>query len=200
MFVGIGTMSIKTEIRDVGYKMALQILGGVYIYLFQIIFIIIILNSFSGRFPVSSSFCLAWWAFFMFLYLLGISLPFHLVQIAVFGVAFLFWWSVVPFSSGGFSQWVGLDDWLVKVSWLGKLASVFWCMELDFFSLLSKTMDCFSGCLMSSASDHKLFRGACSAFKCSFDEFVGEKVVSPSCSSAILAPLYHIYLLLFQNK
>ena len=34
MFVGIGTMSIKTEIRDVGYKMALQILGGVYIYLF----------------------------------------------------------------------------------------------------------------------------------------------------------------------
>ena len=34
-----------------------------------------------------------------------------------------------------FTQWVGLDDWLVKVSWLGKLASVFWCMEMDFFSL-----------------------------------------------------------------
>ena len=32
------------------------------------------------------------------------------------------------------SGW-GLDDWLVKVSWLGKLASVFWCVELDFFSL-----------------------------------------------------------------
>ena len=30
---------------------------------------------------------------------------------------------------------MGLDDWLVKVSWLGKLASVFWCMELDLFSL-----------------------------------------------------------------
>ena len=30
---------------------------------------------------------------------------------------------------------VGLDDWLVKVSWLGKLVSVFWYMELDFFSL-----------------------------------------------------------------
>ena len=29
----------------------------------------------------------------------------------------------------------GLGDWLVKVSWLGKLASVCWCMELDFFSL-----------------------------------------------------------------
>ena len=32
-------------------------------------------------------------------------------------------------------MWVGLDVWLVKVSWLGKLASVFWWMELDFFSL-----------------------------------------------------------------
>ena len=25
--------------------------------------------------------------------------------------------------------------WLVKVSWLGKLVLVFWCVELDFFSL-----------------------------------------------------------------
>ena len=47
----------------------------------------------------------------------------------------VFWRSVVPFYCGGFSQWVGLDDWLVKVSWLGKLVLVFWCMELDFFSL-----------------------------------------------------------------
>ena len=31
--------------------------------------------------------------------------------------------------------WVGLDEWLVKVSWLGKLVSVFWWVELDFFSL-----------------------------------------------------------------
>ena len=31
--------------------------------------------------------------------------------------------------------WVGLDGWLVKVSWLGKLVSVFWWVELDFFSL-----------------------------------------------------------------
>ena len=30
---------------------------------------------------------------------------------------------------------MGLDDWLVEVSWLGKLVSVFWCMEMDFFSL-----------------------------------------------------------------
>ena len=29
----------------------------------------------------------------------------------------------------------GVADWFVKVSWFGKLASVFWCVELDFFSL-----------------------------------------------------------------
>ena len=55
-----------------------------------------------------------------------------------------------------------------------------------FSYLLSKTMGCFSGCLMSSAGIQKLFCGIYSAFTCSFDEFVGEKVVSPSYSSAIL--------------
>ena len=30
---------------------------------------------------------------------------------------------------------MGLYLWLVKVSWLGKLVSVFWWVELDFFSL-----------------------------------------------------------------
>ena len=54
--------------------------------------------------------------------------------------------------------------------------------------LLSKTMGCLSGCLMSSANIQTLLCGICSAFKCSFDEFVGEKVVSPSYSSAILGP------------
>ena len=49
-------------------------------------------------------------------------------------------------------------------------------------------MGCFSGRLMSAASDQKLFCELCSAFSCSFDEFVGEKVVSLSYSSAILAP------------
>ena len=43
-----------------------------------------------------------------------------------------------------------------------------------------------SGCLMSSASIQKLFCGICLAFKCSFHEFFGENVVSPSYSSAIL--------------
>ena len=49
-------------------------------------------------------------------------------------------------------------------------------------------MGCFSGCLMSSASNQKSFCGVCSAFKCSFDAFVREKVVFPSYSSPILAP------------
>ena len=55
--------------------------------------------------------------------------------------------------------------------------------------LLSKTMGCISGFLVSSASVQKLFCGICSAFKRSFNEFVGEKVPSPSYSSAILGPL-----------
>ena len=42
---------------------------------------------------------------------------------------------MVPFYCEDFTQWVGLHDWLVKVSWLGKLVSVFWCVEMDFFSL-----------------------------------------------------------------
>jgi len=29
----------------------------------------------------------------------------------------------------------GVDEWLVKVSWFGKLVSVFWWVELDLFSL-----------------------------------------------------------------
>ena len=45
------------------------------------------------------------------------------------------WKFVVPLYYGGSSLLVGLDKWLVKVSWLGKLASVFWSVELDLFSL-----------------------------------------------------------------
>ena len=46
--------------------------------------------------------------------------------------------------------------------------------------LLLKTMDCFSGRLITSASGQKLFCELCSAFNYSFNESVGEKVVSPS--------------------
>ena len=78
-----------------------------------------------------------------------------------------------------------------------------------FSYLLSKTMGYFSGCLMSSASIQKLFCGIYLAFKCSFDEFVGEKVVSPSYSSAIflrscinILESEHVRMLLntFQNS
>ena len=57
-----------------------------------------------------------------------------------------------------------------------------------FFSLPSKTMGCFSGRLMSTANDQKLFCKLCSPFCCSFNEFVEEKVISLSYSSAILTP------------
>ena len=42
---------------------------------------------------------------------------------------------MIPLYCGGFSLWVRLDDWLVKASWLGKLESVFWKVDLNFFSL-----------------------------------------------------------------
>ena len=72
----------------------------------------------------------------MFLYLLGIPLSLHLVYIAVFGVASLYsgsLWSSLY--CGVPSLWVGLYQWLVKVSWLGKLVSVFWQVGADFISL-----------------------------------------------------------------
>ena len=79
---------------------------------------------------------MVWWAFILFLYLLGIPLSLHLVYIAVFGVAFLYsgsLWSSLY--CGVSSLWMGLDMWLVKVSWLGKLVLVFWWVELHFLSL-----------------------------------------------------------------
>ena len=63
-----------------------------------------------------------------------------------------------------------------------------------FSYLFLKTMICFSGCLMSSASLQKLFSEVCSALKCSFEEFVREKVVFPSYSSAIFpSDIYLIF-------
>ena len=58
-------------------------------------------------------------------------------------------------------------------------------LRAEIINLFLKSMVCFSGCLMSSASLQKLFCGVCSALKCSFGEFVREKVVFPSYSSAI---------------
>ena len=88
--------------------------------------------------------------------------------------------------------------------------SVSWCLETSLFlrlpswdgapslpllSLFSlspfEDNGCFSGCLMSSASIQKLFCEVSSVLKCSFDESVREKVVSPSYSSTILGPPSH---------
>ena len=71
-----------------------------------------------------------------------------------------------------------------------------------FSYLFLKTMVCFSGFLMSSASLQKLFCGVCSALKYSFEEFVREKVVFPSYSSAIFPshPLIVFKFLLWYSK
>ena len=74
------------------------------------------------------------------------------------------------------------------------LLSLFFCL-LYFFLPPFEELGCFSGCLMSFAGIQKLFCGIYSTFKCSIDEFVGEKVFSPSYSSAILAPPAHSSIL-----
>ena len=83
-----------------------------------------------------------------------------------------------------------IGNFLFKTPFPGQVSIPSSLVSLFIFYILSylpsKTMGCFSGRLMSSASDQKLFCEIFSAFNCSFDEFVGEKVVSPSYSSAIL--------------
>ena len=69
-----------------------------------------------------------------------------------------------------------------------------------FSYMFLKPMICFAGCLMSSASIQKLFCGIYSALKCFFDEFLREKVVSPSYSSAILGPPSAVIFGVPQNK
>ena len=80
---------------------------------------------------------------------------------------------------------------LLKITFLGRsslpTSFVSFFVFYVFSYLFLKTMVCFSGCLMSPASLQK-FCGVCSALKCSFEEFVREKVVFPSYSSAILGP------------
>ena len=47
---------------------------------------------------------------------------------------------MVPLNCGVFSLWMGFYQCLVKVSWMGKLVSVLWWVELDIFSL-----ECYKG-------------------------------------------------------
>ena len=55
-------------------------------------FLQVLISSFADEVTLTQPylflFCLVWWAFILFFYLLNISLTFHLVYIAVFGVAF----------------------------------------------------------------------------------------------------------------
>ena len=82
----------------------------------------------------------------------------------------------------GFVQ-VACQGFLVREACVGVLVS-----GAVFLLSPFEDLGCFSGFLMSSAGIQKLFCGIYSAFKCPFDEFVGEKVFSQSYSSAILAP------------
>ena len=42
---------------------------------------------------------------------------------------------MVPLNCEVCSLWVGSEQWLVNVSWLGELVSGFWWLKLDLFSL-----------------------------------------------------------------
>ena len=114
------------------------------------------------------------WVLIMYLYFLPILLPSVLPRLGTDSAVSVSWCLET-------SLFLRLPSWDKAPSL--PLLSLF-CF-LYFPYLLSNTMGCFSGCLMSSAGFQKLFCGFYSAFKCSFDEFVGEKVISPFYSSAI---------------
>ena len=86
-------------------------------------------------------------------------------------------WKLLSFFKTPFSGWISIPTSFVSLF-------IFYILSY----LLLKKIGCLSGCLMSFASIQQLLCGICSAFTCSFNEFVGEKVVSLSYSSAILGP------------
>ena len=94
-----------------------------------------VLASLSGRFPISSS--LIWFgghlscSFTCWVFLCLSSC----LYCCVCGGLSVFWQFVVPLYCGGSTLWVGLDGWLVKVFWLGKLVWVFWWVGPDLFFL-----------------------------------------------------------------
>ena len=123
------------------------------------------------------------------------------LQLSAYSVGFLFFssWLCCPLRFQISPQTHQLEGFLVfgnfssfttpspgRVSVPNSFVSLFILYILSY--LFSKRMGHISGCLVSSASIQKLFCGSCSAFKLSFDEFVGDKVVSLSYSSAILGP------------
>ena len=126
---------------------------------FWIIFTSIFWNSLSGRFPISPS--LVWFGghlscSFTCWYFSAFS---SCLYCCVLGGLSVFWQFVAPLYCGGSLLWVGLDGWLVEVSWLGKLVLVFWWVELDFFSLECNEVSSseFSGAYGSAVTLVSLF-------------------------------------------
>ena len=60
---------------------------------------------------------------------------FMLLVCCVWGLLSSGWRVMVPLNCGVCSLWVELDQWLVKVSWLEELVSVFWWVEMDLLFL-----------------------------------------------------------------
>ena len=72
----------------------------------------------------------------MFLHLLNISLPFlFFLDCCVLHALFAVWNFVFALNCVVCSLWMRLDQWLVKISWLGELLALFWWVEMDLFSL-----------------------------------------------------------------
>ena len=126
---------------------------------FWIIFTIIIQNSLSGKFPIFSSFVWLVGIFHVPLPVAYFSAFSSCLYCCVLGGLSVFWQFVAPLYCGGSLLWVGLDGWLVEVSWLGKLVLVFWWVELDFFSLECNEVSSseFSGAYGSAVTLVSLF-------------------------------------------
>ena len=118
------------------------------------------------------------WVLIIYLFFLSVMLPSVVPSLAT-DLAVSVSWCLET------SLFLRLPSWDGAYPYLFCLSFFFFCL-LYFFLPPFEDLGCFSGCLMSSAGIQKLFWGIYSAFKCSFDEFMGEKVVSQSYSSTIL--------------
>ena len=153
--------------------------------------------------PISP--CLApthWWRKEVSVPLLHLCL---LLQLGTYSVFFCFpSWLCCPLRFQNFLQTCLWEDFLLCGNFssftspsLGRIsipkssvsAFVFYILSY----LLLKRLSCFSRCLVSFTSFQKLFFGSCSKFKWSFNEFVVEKVVSPSYTSSILEESQHTF-------
>jgi len=90
---------------------------------------------------------------------------------------------------GNFSSFTSPSPGRISIPKSSVSAFVFYILSY----LLLKRLSCFSQCLVSFTSFQKLFFGSCSKCKWSFNEFVVEKVVSPSYTSSILEESQHTF-------